>query len=73
MFILGIIELVLEGTKGFQIMQLFLDPAVDSIWSSYRTNVISAVVDTIIRLMVHPHDSFHPIRLTQLIVLVHSK
>ncbi len=73
MFILGIIALVLETTLEFQQMQLFLDPAANSVWSSYRTDVIIAVGDTIARLMVHLHDSFYAIRLTQLIVLVHSQ
>jgi len=70
MFILGIIALVLETTLEFQQMRLFLDPAANSIWSSYRTNVINAVGSTIARLMVHPHGSFHAVCLTQLIASI---
>ncbi|KAN0141232.1 hypothetical protein V8E53_000988 [Lactarius tabidus] len=50
-FVLGITELVLYLSLGFQQAQLFLDPSAGDVWSSYHTNVIDAVGATIARLM----------------------
>jgi hypothetical protein len=57
-FVLGITELVLYLSLGFQQAQLFLDPSAGDVWSSYHTNVIDAVGATIARLMVRLHDAF---------------
>jgi hypothetical protein len=57
-FVLGIIELVLYLSLGFQEAQLFLNPSAGNLWSSYHANVIDAVGATITRLMVRLHDAF---------------
>jgi hypothetical protein len=72
-FVLGIIELVLSLSAGFQQAQLFLNPSDGNVWSSYKANVIFAVAATIERLMVRLRDAF--IRPAQLNLLcsVYSK
>jgi hypothetical protein len=57
-FVLGIIDLVLYLSPGFQQAQLFLDPSASNMWSSYHANVIDAVGATIARLMVRLHVAF---------------
>jgi hypothetical protein len=57
-FVLGIIDLVLYLSLGFQQAQLFLDPSASNVWPSYHANVIDAVGATIARLMVRLHVAF---------------
>ena len=75
MFALGLIALVLQTSLSYQQFAQLFDSSSTSLWSAYRTSVVTAVVATIARIIVsasfdisllsnYPRNSTYSVRLS---------
>jgi hypothetical protein len=66
MFALGLIALVLQTTLSYQQFAQMFNSSSTSLWSAHRTNVVTAVVATIARIIVSDSFTFDIRRLSNL-------
>lgn len=64
MFALGLIALVLQTTLSYQQFAQLFNSSSSSLWSTYRTSVVTAVVATIARIIVSNAFTFDIRRLS---------